>query len=180
MLFFLGVDLAEVLLKNVPTFGVGGIKEKLEWYTMGRSHQVDTAGLAFVVMYTLVVGWILVAAKDVVYTNRYMFSIYNFAVLFLPFQVFFLNYSVFRNRMLYVGMMLALIILTEYFSRQSLCNRFVVFSVACLVSISYFSLFLMSSSGVPFVPYQSVVGVAITESPGDGYERLMTYIESHR
>ena len=180
LLFFLGFDLAPFLLERFPTFGIQFVADKLEWYSEVRDHHVNIVGLVFVTVFTLVIGLGLISAKNVVFGNRHALYIYNFVVLFLPFQVIFINYAVFRNRVLYVGMLLALVILAEHFAKKKIFDRLLVFSIAFILSSSYISLFLMSSSGSPYVPYQSVIGVALTEFHGDGYERLMRYTRLHQ
>jgi hypothetical protein len=180
LFYFLGYDFSPLAFKLFPTFGIEAIGKKLDWYINGRKLGVDATGIAFVASYTIVIGSFLILSENIALLDISKFRIYNFALIFLPFQVVFLDFSVFRNRLLYVALPFSMIIISEYLSNYKINFRLFCFLSAFIISSAYYLLYLNSSSGKPFIPYNSYIQYELSKKEGDGLYRLREYILKHR
>lgn len=171
-----GLDMFSLVVGPALSALPGVSLEKLDWYLNERGAGASLAALIFVISFSLMVGVILVLMGRREKLSERGVIIYNYTNIFVFFQIFFLNYSIFRNRLLYVAMFFSLTMLVYVAQNYSFRARFVVWLSLFLYSGLYYFAFLNSASGLPFVPYQDSVVSRVLMVKDTGLDRLEQYL----
>ena len=150
------------------------ILQKANWYFFDRDNGISLTGIVSAAFFHLLWGWALLSFSTNNKLDRFGNLAFGFVGHFIAFQAVFIQYSVFTNRLLYVA---SFFIAAIYFYPvfKNFVSRQLVLCLMFAYCLSYYMLFLISTSAGPFVPYKCSSIGNMAESFDDDALRLMDY-----
>jgi len=172
----LGFNISIYSLELIIKAGIPFITQKLDWYIHSRTTNIAIYDYVFVYTFTIVVGYFLLKSWQYAKTNKTSFIIYNFCILYIVLQAFFIDYPIFRNRIMYVGFTLAVTVLVTHY-RYGLMKR-LIFTASLSITLLYLTLFLNINSSLPFIPYKNYILSYFVEYEDDSLDRVKEYLSN--
>lgn len=156
---------------------IEAVAAKLEWYAErddeGRANIFDQL---YAATFAITMGGVLFSIKTEKMSDGKK-ALYTFAVIFIAFQLAFLDFPLFRNRLQYLALPFVYMFLFERFAVSKLFMRLMVITGLFSITLLYFVMFLSKESSLPFVPYQNYISYKLTDRPGDGLDRVERVID---
>lgn len=171
-------DMAQALLHMAgQVIPIEAVEAKLEWYAErdDESH-ANIFDQIYALVFSVVMGGVLfsISLEKMSDLKRAMYVI---AIIFIAFQLAFLDFPLFRNRLQYLALPFVYIFFFECFLMSKITVRLLVINGLCFITLIYFLLFLSKESSLPFVPYQNYITYALTDRPGDGLNRVERVVD---
>lgn len=156
---------------------IEAIAAKLEWYAeRDDESRANIFDQIYAVVFAITMGGVLFSI-NMEKMSELKKTLYIFAVIFVAFQLAFLDFPLFRNRLQYLALPFVYIFLFEYFVASRQFVRLVVIIGLFSITLLYFVMFLAKESSQPFVPYQNYISYMLTDNPGDGLDRVERVVD---